>query len=140
MRHSVVVSTSFALVFGALVFGVPGTARAQMYGYGMMGPGVMGPGMMGPGYGRGMMMYGPAYNMRGSGESRNRANLNLSADEAKHYFERWIAVQGNSRLKVGDVREKDADTIIVDIITKDNSLVERLDVNRHDGSFQAEEG
>jgi hypothetical protein len=135
MRHSVVVSTSLAIAFGALVFGVPGTARAQMYGYGMIGPG-----MMGPGYGQGMMMYGPAYNMRGPGGPRNQANLNLSADEAKHYFERWIAVQGNSRLKVGDVKEKHADTIIVDIITKDNSLVERLDVNRHDGSFQAEEG
>jgi hypothetical protein len=65
--------------------------------------------------------------------------LNLSTDDVRNYFERSIAWQGNPRLKVGDVKEKDADTIVADIVTKDNSLVERFSVNRHDGLFRPSE-
>jgi hypothetical protein len=102
-------------------------------GYGMMGPGY-GPGMMGGyggGYGPGMMGYGPGYGGQG--------NLNLTTDNVKSYFERMIAIQGNSHLKVGDVKEKDADTIVADVVTKDNSLVERFNVNRHNGFYRPEE-
>ena len=114
-----------------------GPGPGMMYGNGMMNPGMMygqgyGPGMMGPGYGLGMM--------RGRGWFRNHANLNVSTDDAKKFFERMIVIQGNSRLKVGDVKEKDDDTIFVDIVTKDNSLVQRFLVNRRDGSYQPEEG
>ena len=43
--------------------------------------------------------------------------------------------RGNPRLKVGDVKEKDADTITADIVTKDNSLVQRFIINRHTGAY-----
>ena len=33
----------------------------------------------------------------------------------KNYFDRWLAWQGNPRLKIGDVKEKDADTVVIDI-------------------------
>ena len=59
-----------------------------------------------------------------------------SLEDARTYFERWLAWQGNPRLKVGEVKEKDADSIGVDIVTKDNSLVQRFVVNRHNGYFQ----
>jgi hypothetical protein len=49
-------------------------------------------------------------------------------------------MRGNSRLKVGEVKEKDNDTVTVDIVTKDNSLVQRYQVNRHIGRFEPEEG
>lgn len=112
-------------------------------GCGMMGPGMMGPGMMGgyygQGYGPGMMQgYGQGYGpgMMGPGAYGRQGNLNLSTDDVKNYLERWIAVQGNPRLKVGDVKEKDADTIEADVVTKDNSLVQRFIVNRHTGFYQ----
>jgi hypothetical protein len=41
--------------------------------------------------------------------------------------------QGNPRLKVGDVKEKDTGSITVDIVTKDNSLVQRFVVDRRKG-------
>ncbi len=66
-------------------------------------------------------------------------NLNLSTDNVKTYMERWLAWQDNQRLKLGDVKEKDADTIVADILTKDNSLVQRFVINRHSGFFQPSE-
>jgi hypothetical protein len=98
--------------------------------WGMMGPNMMaGPGMWG-GYGPGVT--GPGWNTAGR-------DLNLSMDNVKNYFERWLAWQANPRLKVGDVKEKDADTIVADIVTKDNSLVQRFVVNRRNGFFQPSE-
>ncbi len=144
----------------ALEFGSP--ANAQPYAWGMMGrygPGYgpcmmggcgygYGPGMMGGyGYGPGMMggygmMYGPGYGSGGMGWGSygNQGNLNLSTDDVKNYLQRWIAIQGNPRLKVGDVTEKDADTIVADIVTKENSaLVQRFVVNRHTGFYRPSE-
>jgi hypothetical protein len=134
----------------------PRMMQGQGYGPGMMGPGMMygpgygqgyGPGMMGPGmmygpgygqgYGPGMM--GPGYGMHRPGGFHGSRDRNISVDDARNYFERWVASQGNSRLKVGDVKEKDADTITVDVVTKDNSLVQRFQVNRHNGVFQTDE-
>jgi hypothetical protein len=67
------------------------------------------------------------------------ADLNLTTDNAKTYFERWLAWQGNPRLKVGDVKEKDADSIVVEIVTKDSSLVQRFLVNRRSGWIRPSE-
>jgi len=97
----------------------PGMGPGMMRGYGYgMGPG-MGPGMMGPGY------YG------------NQGNLNLTTDQVKQYLEQMIR---NPNLTVGDVKEKDADTIVAEIVTKQgHSLVQRLDFNRHNGFVQPEQ-
>ncbi len=111
-----------------------------MDGYGpgwMMGPGYggrdgYGPSWMmhrwGPGYGPGMMYgYGPA----------NQGNLNLTVDQVKQYLQQMIH---NPNLTIGDVKEKDADTIIAEIVTKQgNSLVQRLYFNRHNGFVQPEQ-
>ena len=106
--------------------------------WGMMGPNMMeGPGAWG-GYGPGMMRgYGPG--VMGPGWNKGWPDLNLSTDNVKNYFDRWLAWQGNPRLKVGDVKEKDTDTVVIDIVTKDNSLVQRFVVNRHNGYFQPSE-
>jgi hypothetical protein len=108
------------------------------YGYGMMGRGY---GMMGPGYGPGWMHRGPGYGPRGYGPGYGpgygqQSNLNLSVDDVKAQLERWLTWRGNARLKVGEVKEKDADTIVADIVTKDNSLVQRYTVNRKTGFYQ----
>ena len=143
--------------------------QAQPYGYGMMGgygPGyMMGPGcgygmmggyrcgyMMGPGYGRGMMGgyggYGPGWMMHGYGYGPgmmgygpryygSQGDLKLTTDQVKNYLEQMIR---NPNLKVGDVKEKDADTIVAEIVTKDkDALVQRLDFNRHTGYVQPEQ-
>jgi hypothetical protein len=130
-----------------------GPGMMQGYGY-QYGPGHMwghGPGMMyGPGYGPGMMqgygpgygpgmMYGPGYGpgMMGPWWQGQQANLNLTTDDVKTFFERWIGVQGNPRLKVVDVKEKDANTIEADIVTKEgNALVQRFSVDRRTGLYR----
>jgi hypothetical protein len=127
----------------------PGSMMGPGYGPGMMGGGY-GPGMMGGGYGPGWGGGGPGWMMRGYGGGyrpgpgmmygygpSNQGNLNLGVDQVKQYFERMIR---NPNLKVGDVKEKDADTIVAEIVTKQgNSLVQRLDVNRHNGFIQPEQ-
>jgi hypothetical protein len=141
------------LAIGAAVMSIESPAQAQPYGPGMMGgygggygPGY-GPGMMG-GYGPGWMMgggYGPGWGPGmmggyGPGNYGGQGNLNLTTDNVKAYLERMLAVQGNPRLKVGDVKEKDADTIVADIVTKDkDALVQRFAVDRHTGFYRPEE-
>jgi hypothetical protein len=135
-RRPVLVVTLAAITLAVAIFA---------YGFAMMAYpggwwGMMGPGMMrgyGPGYGFGIVGGSPG--AFSPGWNASQTGLNLSTDDVKSYFERSIAWQGNSRLKVGDVKEKDADAIAADIITKDNSLVERFIVNRHNGVFQPSE-
>jgi len=106
-----------------------GPADSQGQGY---GPGNHMRGW-GGGYGPGMMRqgYGPGYGPRNDGQV-NQA-LNLTTDDVKGRMERWLTWRDNPRLKVGEVKEKDADTITADIVTKDNSLVQRFIVDRHTG-------
>ena len=122
-----------------------GQNQVQRRGY---GPGYHMRGS-GGGYGPGMMQgngYGPGM-MQGNDNSRGHANgydrkdnvqanqtLNLSTDDVKSRVERWLVQQGNQRLKVGDVKENNADTITADVVTKDNSLVDRFIVDRHTGA------
>lgn len=116
--------------------GMMGQGYGGGYGPGwMMGPGMMGYGY-GGGYGPGMMGYGGGY-YGNQGNPGNQGNLNLSADQVKSYLEQMIR---NPNLKVGDVKEKDADTVVADIVTKDkNALVQRLEFNRHNGFMQPEQ-
>jgi len=93
----------------------------------------------GGGYGPGMMRgYGPGYGPRGAvqGDQNASQTLNLTIDDVKARVERWLNWRGNPRLQVGEVKEKDADTITADVVTKDNSLVQRFIVDRHTGFFR----
>ncbi len=146
MRKSLAIAAAAAIIVVIVVAGI--RSLAQPYGYGGYGPGWM----MGPGYGYGMMGgYGPGWMMRGGygggygmGPGMmygygwgNQGNLNLSVDQVKSYLETMIR---NPNLKVGDVKEKDADTIVAEIVTKQgNSLVQKLDFNRHNGFVQPEQ-
>lgn len=91
------------------------------YGGGMMGN--YGPGMTGPG-------------MMGWGQSQQQANLNLSANDVKVYLERWIASTANPNIKVGSVVEKDATTITADVVTKDDTVVQKFLFDRRSGSYR----
>lgn len=131
MRRPFLVPLSIAIILIVLVLGFEAASRP----WGFAGPGMMGGGPWG--YGPSMMH---GYMMRGYGtppwSSWSSRDLNLTVDAVKAQAERWVAWQGNPRLKVGDVKEKDADTIVADIVTKDNSLVQRFAVNRHTGAVQ----
>ncbi|MEZ5819254.1 MAG: hypothetical protein R3D82_00450 [Xanthobacteraceae bacterium] len=126
---------------GMMGYGMgPGMMMGQgmgpgMMGHGMMGhgagPGMMGPGMMAHGMGTGMMM-GPGMGMYGS----MQPVMNLTANDVKVNFERWIAATGNPNIKVGNIAEKDANTITADIVTKENSLVQQFTVDRRTGFYR----
>ena len=117
-----------------------GAMGPGMMGPGMMGPGMMGPGMMGPGMmpmmqqmhrdtkGQGMM--GPGHG------SRVVPQQDLSSDDVRHFLEHHLAMQGNPRLKVGEINEKDDDTVVADIVTTDGALVDRFEVDRHTGQMK----
>jgi len=58
----------------------------------------------------------------------------LSADQAKALVEQHIG--GNPNLKAGKVAEKDGN-YEVDIVTKDGSLVDKIQVNKQTGWFRS---
>lgn len=142
------------------------TGGGHMMGSGKMGPGAMGqgyrmgPGMMGGGHGmmgggRGM---GPgmtgqdcpmASAMMGQGQHMGTGMMghgmrvvpqqDLTIDDVRHFFEDRLTRHGNKRLKIGEVKQADDDTITADIVTADNSLVRSFKIDRHTGRVQAVE-
>lgn len=159
MRKVLMVSAAVVAFVAIVVVGARSLAQPYGYGpgYGMMGgygPGWgggqgYGPGMMGwgGGYGHGWMMrgygggYGQGYGpgmMYGYGPGQgSQSDLNLTVDQVKQYLGQMIR---NPNLKVGEVKEKDADTIVAEVITKDkDALVQRLQFNRHNGFVQPEQ-
>ncbi|MBJ3762649.1 hypothetical protein ILP92_07815 [Maribius pontilimi] len=108
----------------------PGWGMGQMMGRGH-GPGPM----MGPGYGSGPQPdwrggAGPGY---GYGQPLQQ---DLGTDDVLRMIEQRLAWMNNPNLKPGQIDERDADTIIAEIVTQDGSLVERLAVDRHTGWMQ----
>lgn len=122
----------------------------------MMGSGMSGSGMMRGGMGSGMkcrMMDGGmgggmmGQGMTGSGMatgaqgglfgSRVTPTMNLSVDDVRAYLDVQLDRLHNARLKIGNVSAEDG-TITADIVTVDNSLVQRLKVNRHTGAIKYE--
>ena len=97
---------------------------------GMMGQGMMGSGMMQGGMGPGMMQ-----GMGALFGSRVTPMMNLSADDVRGYLTVQLDRLNNKRLKVGDIKADDG-TITADIVTVDNSLVQRLKVDRHMGLIE----
>jgi hypothetical protein len=108
--------------------------------HGQMG---RGGGMMGQGPGSGMMMGQSG----GSGMMNRQGAMSLdsgvvtpirhlSSDDVRHDFEHRLKLMGNDRLKLGAVTQTDEDTIVVEIVTVDNSLVDRFRVDRHSAAFQ----
>ena len=70
-----------------------------------------------------------------------RARLKGPLDEAdiRRMMEAWLAQEANPRLKLGPITPKGDDHFQADIVTKDNSLVQRFAVDRRTGAIQAVE-
>ena len=105
----------------------------MMGGYGMMGqmPMMGGPGMMG---GQMPMMGGPG--MMGGWGRMQILRRDLKADEVKHMMEHRLVWTGNQDIKLGKVTEKDGDSIEVEIVNKDDKVVQKFEVDRHTGWMQ----
>src|SRR6266581_2252954 len=93
---------------------------------GMMQGGMMGSEMMGSG-----MMHGGMSPLFGS---RVTPVMNLSIDDVRGYLASQLERLNNKRLKVGNINSGDG-TVTADIVTVDNSLVQRLKVDRHSGAI-----
>jgi len=61
------------------------------------------------------------------------AGRELTVEEVTLGLQRWIASSGNPRLKAGKVTEKDARTITAEVVTVDDSLVRKFDIDRRTG-------
>lgn len=86
---------------------------------GMMGRGFMGRGMMGRGFANHGMRVTPS--------------LNITAKDVRRFLEKRLKWMDNKRLKVGAIKETDDDTITADIVTVDDSLVQRFTIDRATG-------
>ncbi len=136
----------------------PGMMGPGMMDQGMMRRGMMGNGMMPGSAGQGMpcpmmnsammqrgmmgsAMMGPAMMNRGARSdgalfgTRVTPIMNLSVDDVRGYLDLRLKRLGNKRLKVGNVAAE-GDTITADVVTVDNSLVQRLKVDRHTGAIE----
>jgi hypothetical protein len=95
----------------------------------MMGQGMMGRGMMGSGTTRG--------GAGGLFGTRVTPMMNLSVDDVRGYLGLQLERINNKRLKLGNVSADDG-AISAEIVTVDNSLVQRLKVDRHTGAIEYE--
>ena len=57
----------------------------------------------------------------------------LSVADVRAQLEQWILWYGNPSLKVGSVSEKDEDMIVGEIVTQEDSVVQRIEVDRRTG-------
>jgi hypothetical protein len=64
---------------------------------------------------------------------------NLSVDDARAIVAGQLAASGNKHLRVGKVAELDKDTLAVDVVTADNSLVQQVRIDRHTAAFRPAE-
>lgn len=57
----------------------------------------------------------------------------LSVTDVRAQLEQWVSWYGNPRLKVGSVTEKEDNMIVGEIVTQDDALVQRIEVDRRTG-------
>jgi len=126
----VVLGTTVAMTVPTLAHG-PERESYREHGYGMMG---QGHGMMGQGHD--MMSRGFRHGFKGDCDQEGKTaarNLDLSVADVKTLLEGRLIRRGNDRLKVGKVEQKDDNTIVAEIVTVDNSLVDRYEIDRKTG-------
>jgi len=90
----------------------------------------------GRGAGR-MANYSPGQCPRGFGPMGQRAAASGPVDknQAAQLLSNYVTRTGNANLKAGEVLEK-GDVFEVTVVTKDGSLVERLEIDKKTGMFR----
>ncbi len=124
---------TIAVVAGSILIAglwfVPGLAGAHTNTGGMMGHGMMGHGMMGYG------MMGQDENMLEEceemmeGLTDHEDGTELTQEDAISIVEKYLKEIKNPNLEVGEVERTADEDYLVEIVTKDGSLVDKLEVN-----------
>jgi mono/diheme cytochrome c family protein len=57
----------------------------------------------------------------------------LSTNDVRTQIEQWIQWYGNPKLKVGSISEKGENTIVAEIVAEDDSVAQRIEVDRSTG-------
>lgn len=100
--------------------------------------GDMGPGR-GPRNGRakfGRGNHGDGFSSLALAMGPKNRELGLTVEQARTLAESRLILSGNDRLKVGSVEAVDDNTIVVEIVTVDDSLVVRRNIDRNSGRMQ----
>ncbi len=89
----------------------------------------------------GMMMCPMMAGMMGQGRGAPGLGVvtpsrNVAIDDVRDHFERLLQAQGNPRVRLGEIKDADKDTIVAEIITTEGSLVDRFSVDRRSGAIQ----
>ncbi|HLC25674.1 MAG TPA: hypothetical protein VJM80_02780 [bacterium] len=141
-RGIIAVAVAAILAAGTLAYAQGfGYGRGNGPGYGMMRGGMMGDGMMGGNWGAGSRGFGgPGTGYAGDhhcwqATSATATGQPLTKEQAATLVQNRLTRHGNPNLKVGNVTEKDG-LFEVEIVTKDNSLVEKVQINKQTGWTQ----
>ncbi len=118
-----------SILIGGLWF-VPGLSGAHTNEGGMMGRGMMGYGMMGQ---EQNMLEECEEMMEGVTDGKQQAGGALTQEDAVSIVEDYLKKINNPNLKVGEVEKTADEDYLVEIVTKDGSLVDKLEVNRLSG-------
>ncbi len=103
-----------------------------------IGSGMMGSGMMGWSRDRGMM--GPGGKSSGDDQHQWLRSTALLSEEVKQIVEGRRSRQGNPNVKAGTVEEQDESTIVAGIVKREDSLVQRMEVDRMTGQMRPMSG
>ena len=134
MKRRTFIITAATLGLGALV--ATGAALANGPGF-MQGQGMQG-NMQGQGYMHGQggsNMQGRGFGPGADGDCQYNQTLDkpLTVDDVRANLEQNLERKGNDRLKVGKVEDKDDKTITAEIVTVDDSLVRRIEIDKATG-------
>ena len=150
--NKLLVGLALPLALALTLYGTDASAHMGYgpmgYGYGM-GPGMMGggwsgyctgPGMMGYGYGMGPGMmgygYGPQHGPQYAPQYQ-RPQKPLNESQAKEMVENYLQATRNPNLKLGKIEDKGY-AFEVNIVTKDGSLVNKVQIDKNTGWMQSE--
>lgn len=129
---------SKTLLIGSLIVGVIALGGV-VYGHGMSGSGMMGSGYGGSWYGHHMgSMMGTGHgwgcqNMQNTGGYYGMHRTeSLARNDAETMIRDYLYRLGNPNLKQGKITETDQE-FEVEIVTKDNSLVEKVLIDKENG-------
>jgi len=111
----------------------PGFGMMMEPSNGMMDPRMMHRMMHGMMHGATGPEYGFGYGFGPCAQNTAATGEDLDVDHVRIRMERWLALQGNERLKLGKIEAVDDDTITAEIVTVDDSLVQKLAFDRHTG-------
>ena len=102
-------------------------------GSGMMGPGWQRGPQWGPGYGMNRGRMDPGYGYR---QQNQQPQKPLEKGDAETIVKNYLDSMNNPNLKLGKINDAGA-TFEVEIVTKDNSLVDKVLVDKNSGSMRS---